>query len=355
MEKFFKDSNEIIYNNIILNFKNNRTKGKVMDKFDLIKKALKAEPTEKVPYAIWKHFPEYDKSPEGLLKAQMEFQTKFDSDIMKISISGRAFANDFGAELGGYDPDSGSRICVKYPIKRLEDWENVKTVDITTGEFGNQIIAMKLIHQQVNGKIPTMMTVFSPFMVASQIDPNMILHYREDPQLIGEQFKVVITAMTDFAKASLDAGADGLFLATQHFNNKLTENERMELEFVPMKSLIKKTVKKNNFLVLHLHGDDPDFNLATKLPINAINWHDQQTKPNLSEARKIFKGGLLGGLNAESWKDISNPEEVSSMISSIYKNFNSTGLILAPGCVIPQFVSDFIIEIAVNTIKNLKK
>ena len=44
-----------------------------MDKFNLIKKAFKAEPTEKVPYAIWKHFPEFDKIPEGLLKAQMKF------------------------------------------------------------------------------------------------------------------------------------------------------------------------------------------------------------------------------------------------------------------------------------------
>jgi len=326
-----------------------------MDKFDLIKKALKAEPTEKVPYAIWKHFPEFDKSPEGLLKAQMDFQNKFDSDIMKISISGRAFASDFGAELGGYDPDSGSRICMKYPIESLEDWENVKKVDVTRGEFGNQIKAMKLIHREVDGKVPTMMTVFSPFMVASQIDPNVISHYRKDPQLIGEQFKIIISAMTDFTKASLDAGADGIFLATQHLNNRLINEERMELEFKPMKSLIKKALKKNNFLVLHLHGDNPDYELATKLPINAINWHDQQTAPILSEARKIFKGGLLGGLNAESWKDISNPEDVSSLISSVYKNFKGSGLIIAPGCVIPQFVSDSIIETAVKTIKNLKK
>jgi len=326
-----------------------------MDKFDIIKKAFKAEPTERVPYAIWKHFPDFDKSPESLLKAQMDFQNKFDSDIMKISISGRAFASDFGAELGGYAPDSGSRICVKYPIEKIEDWENIKNIDINIGEFGNQIKAMKLLNRKIDGKVPTMMTVFSPFMVASQIDTNIILHYREDPQLVREQFKIIISAMTDFVKASIDAGANGIFLATQHFNNRLTYEERMELEFKPMKSLIKKSLKKNNFIVLHLHGDNPDYELATKLPINAINWHDQQTAPNLSEARNIFKGGLLGGLNAESWKDISNPEDVSSMITSVYKDFKDSGLIIAPGCVIPQFISDFIIERAVKTIKNLKK
>lgn len=326
-----------------------------MDKFDLIRTSLKAKPTEKVPYAVWKHFPEFDKTPEGLFEAQMNFQNKFDSDIIKISISGRAFASDFGAEIGGYDPVSGSRVGVKYPIETLEDWWNVKKINVTKGEFGKQITAMKLIHREVEGKIPTMMTVFSPLMVASEIDRNLVSHYRKNPHLVGEQLKIIINAMTDFTNLSLDAGADGIFLATQHFNNRLTDEERMELEFSPLKSLIKKTIKKNNFVVLHLHGDKPDFKLATKLPIDAINWHDQQTTPSLSEARKIFKGGLLGGLNTESWKDISNPLDVLPLIVSMYNSFEDSGLIISPGCVIPQFVSDPLIEAAVTTIKNLKK
>ncbi|MFW9824041.1 MAG: uroporphyrinogen decarboxylase family protein [Candidatus Thorarchaeota archaeon] len=324
-----------------------------MNKFELIEKAFKAEPTERVPYAIWKHFPELDKSPKGLSKAQIDFQNKFDSDIMKISISGRAFASDFGAELGDYDPNSGSRICVKYPIETIEDWENIENIDIHSNEFGNQIKALELIHREIEGKIPTMMTVFSPLMVASQIDPQIISHYRKDPKFISENFKVIIKAMTEFSKASLDAGADGIFLATQHFNNRLTDEERIELEYKPMKSLIEKTKKKKKFLVLHLHGDNPDFKLATELPIDAINWQDQQTSPNLSEARQIFKGGLLGGLNAESWKESSDFKEISSAISSVYADFKGLGLIIAPGCVIPQFVSDPLIEMVVKTIQNL--
>ncbi|MFX1305079.1 MAG: uroporphyrinogen decarboxylase family protein [Promethearchaeota archaeon] len=324
-----------------------------MDKFELIKKAFKAEITERVPYAIWKHFPEFDKTPEGLLKAQMDFQKKYDSDIMKISISGRAFASDFGAELGGYDPVSGSRICVKYPIKKIEDWRKIKNIEIESGEFGNQIKALKLLYQEIDGNVPIMMTVFSPLMVASQIDPNIILHFRKDPQQIKEHFKIIISTMINFTKASLEAGANGIFLATQHFNNRLTDEERLDLAFNPMESLIKNSLKRNNFLVLHLHGDNPDYNLATKLPIDAINWHDQQTSPSLSEARQVFKGGLLGGLNAESWKDISDPTEVSSMISSVYTKFKGLGLIIAPGCVIPQFVNDDIIAKAVKAIQNL--
>jgi len=325
-----------------------------MDKFNLIKQTFKAESTEKVPYAIWKHYPEFDKSPEELLKAQMRFQNAFDSDIMKISISSRAFASDFGVELGGYNPVSGSRISLKYPINKLEDWKNIKKIDVRNGEFGNQIKAMKLISREVEGKVPTMMTIFSPFLLASQLDRDIIIHYRKDPELIKEKLKILVSAVTDFTEASLDAGANGIFLGTQHFNNRLNNEERMVLEFNPMKTLITKTIKKYNFVVLHLHGDLPDFKLATKLRVDAINWHDQQTLPNLSNARKMFKGGLLGGLNTESWKGLTNLENVSALITSVYKKFRSKGLMIAPGCVIPQYVSNPIIETAVNTIKNLK-
>ncbi len=325
-----------------------------MDKFNLIKQTFKAESTEKVPYAIWKHYPEFDKSPEELLKAQMRFQNEFDSDIMKISISSRAFASDFGVELGGYNPVSGSRISMKYPIEKLEDWKNIKKNDVRNGEFGNQIKAMKLISREVEGKVPTMMTIFSPFLLASQIDKDIIIHYRKDPELIREKLEIIGSSMTDFTEASLDAGANGIFLATQHFNNSLNDEERNVLEFNPMKTLISKTIKKSNFVVLHLHGNLPDFELAAKLPVDAINWHDQQTLPSLSNARKMFKGGLLGGLNTESWKELNHPENVSVLITSVYKKFRSKGLMIAPGCVIPQYVSNNIIKTAVNTIKNLK-
>ncbi len=326
-----------------------------MDKFERINKAFRSETTDLVPYALWKHFPEYDKTPEGLFKAQMEFQNKFDSDIMKISIHGRTFVVDFGAELGGYNPDSGSRICIKQPIQDINDWETIEVVDPNSGELRKQIKAMELIGRETEGKIPTMMTVFSPFMVASQMDAKIIENYNQNPKLIKGQIKMLTSLLTDFVKGAIDAGANGIFLATQHFNNRLEMQARKELEFDPMESLITNGLKADNFCVIHLHGDNPDYELATELPhVSAINWHDQQTTPNLNEARKIHSGALLGGLNTEIWPQISNISEIGEKINAVYTDYNGKGLILSPGCVLPQQVSEEQIASAVKTIKNLK-
>ena len=326
-----------------------------MDKFERINKAFRSESTDFVPYALWKHFPEYDKSPEGLFKAQLEFQDKFDSDIMKIAIHGRTFVVDFGAELGGYNPDSGSRICIKQPIQDIDDWETIEVVDPNSGEFGKQIKAMELIGRETEGKIPTMMTVFSPFMVASQMDANIIEHYNINPKLIKGQIKMLTSLLTDFIKGAIDAGANGIFLATQHFNNRFEKQSRRELEFKPMESLIKNGLKADNFCVIHLHGDNPDYELALQLPnVAAINWHDQQTSPNLTEARGMFSGALLGGLNTEIWSQIPKLSEIGERIISVYNTFKGRGLILSPGCVVPQPVGEEQLTLAVKTIKNLK-
>ena len=326
-----------------------------LDKFERINKAFKSEPTDFVPYALWKHFPEYDKTPEGLFKAQMEFQKKFDSDIMKIAIHGRTFIVDFGAELGGYNPDSGSRICIRQPIQNINDWETIEAVDPNSGEFGKQIKAMELIGRETEGKIPTMMTVFSPFMVASQMDAKIIEHYNQNPNLIKGQINMLTSILTDFVKGAIDAGANGLFLATQHFNNRLEMQARKELEFNPMESLIKNGLKVDNFCVIHLHGDNPDYELASQLPhVTAINWHDQQTSPKLTEARKMFSGALLGGLNTEIWSQIPKLSEIGEKIVSVYNTFKGRGLILSPGCVVPQQIGEEQLTIAVKTIRNLK-
>ena len=322
-----------------------------IDKFSLIKATFKRQKTEKVPYALWKHFPEADKTSEGLAKAQLEFQHKFASDLMKISPHGSYCVVDFGGVLGDYRPISGSRICEKPPISSLSDWETLEPVDPNDGEFGAQVKAVELIFQQVENEIPTMMTIFSPFMVASKLDPFLLDHVSKDQQLLFDQITMLSKIMVEFASSVLDAGSDGLFIATQHFNAILPHDQLQDLEFQPIKSILNQIVKKSSFNVLHLHGEKPYFKLATQLPnVQAINWHDQQTPPSLLEARQEFSGGLLGGLDEMAVLRDDNHKKIQQSIQEVYNEFSDLGFIFAPGCVIPQDVPDDNLTIVTETI-----
>lgn len=324
------------------------------DKFSLLKAAFQREKTEKVPYALWKHFTEADKTPEGLAKAQLEFQEKYDSDFMKISPHGSYCVVDFGGILGDYRPISGSRICERPPIITLNDWESLEPVDPNDGEFGAQIRAVELIHREVENLVPTIMTIFSPFMVASKLDPSLLEHLHQDPDLIESQIKMLTKLMREFSESSLDAGSDGLFIATQHFNSQLKLDDIKSFEVEPIGHLIETAGRKSTITVLHLHGDKPYFRLATEFHnMHAINWHDQHTDPSLNEARKDFEGGLLGGLNEMGEFRSGSKDDVHKSIIDVYKKFDDRGLIFAPGCVLPLDIPDENIVQVVETIKSI--
>jgi len=325
-----------------------------IDKFSLIKATFNHEQTEKVPYSLWKHFVEADKTPEGLAQAQLDFQQKFDSDIMKISPHGSYCVVDFGGILGDYQPVSGSRICERAPILSLSDWETLEPVDPNEGEFGAQIKAVELIHQQVENEVPTMMTIFSPFMVASKLDPAILEHLFQDRKLLKEQINMLTRLMMEFTGAVLDAGTDGLFIATQHFNSSLPQEELQDFEFQPIKSILLEVTRKSTFNVLHLHGEKPYFRLATEFPnVQGINWHDQRTTPTLLEARQDFNGGLIGGLEEMNLLRTGSEKEIEQAILEIYRQFNDRGLIFAPGCVLSQDIPEGNLVQVIKTINTL--
>ncbi len=326
-----------------------------IDRFSLIKAALKHQKTEKVPYALWKHFPEADKTSEGLASAQLNFQQKFASDLMKISPHGSYCVVDFGGILGDYRPISGSRICDKPPISTLSDWESLEPVDPNDGEFGAQIKAVELIHRQVENEVPTMMTVFSPFMVASKLDPSLLDHLIQDRQLLINQISMLTKIVSEYASSALDAGSDGLFIATQHLNSLLPKDDIEDFEFKPMKSVIQHVVKKSDFNVLHLHGENPYFRWATQLPyIDGINWHDQRTSPSLLEAREDFHGALLGGLDEMNLLRNGTKEDIIQSIETIFNQFNDYGLIIAPGCVLTLDTPENNLLQVIKTINSLQ-
>jgi uroporphyrinogen decarboxylase len=46
---------------------------------------------------------------------------------------------------------------------------------------------------------------------------------------------------------------------------------------------------KHDFVLLHIHGVDTYFDLLTKYPVDAINWHDRRTVPSLAERAQNSK------------------------------------------------------------------
>jgi hypothetical protein len=69
-----------------------------MDKFAKIRATLRGEDLGELPVSLWHHFPVDDLHAERLVKKELAFQERFDSDFMKFSPSGAYPYIAFGAE-----------------------------------------------------------------------------------------------------------------------------------------------------------------------------------------------------------------------------------------------------------------
>ena len=90
--------------------------------------------------------------------------------------------------------------------------------------------------------------------------------------------------------------------------------------------------------MLHLHGQDVHFELVSELPFQIVNWHDRETYPSFTEARKLFKGVVCGGMRQGTlvYRDAAEvrKEAVDAIQQTEGRNF-----LLGTGCVVPIIAS----------------
>ncbi len=55
------------------------------------------QPLDRVPVALWRHFPVDDQEPESLARAVSDFQDQFDFDLIKITPASSFQIKDWGA------------------------------------------------------------------------------------------------------------------------------------------------------------------------------------------------------------------------------------------------------------------
>ncbi len=332
-----------------------------LDKFELLDLTFLGENNEELPVSFWKHFPEYDKTVEGLVKSHTNWLNKFNFDFLKFSPHGRFSVVDFGCRVGPYDPETGSRSCRECRIKRLDDWEEIAAVDGTDGEFGKQLKALEKTARIIGNKTPIFMTVFSPFMTASKMDPRIINHIQQNGELIYEGLKEIYATTLDYTEAALEQGAMGIFLATQHFSTQTLDSQALKrFEYDFLKKLLLSISRKAQYVILHLHGSNPAFEYALKLLFETrikkagINWHDRTTSPSMAEAAKKFAGGLIGGVDGSILKN-NNKDEIEMHLNELFtENFPRNQVIIAGGCVLPLSVTDEAIKSALSIAKNYK-
>ncbi len=329
-----------------------------MTKFELVRNAFLGNIDETVPFSLWRHHPEKDRTPQGLAEAEIDFHKRFDHDLMKISFHGRYPVVDWVCEVYYDGAISGSTTCKSCRVKEASDWEVLEEVDVNSGEFGRQIRAVELIHRYAQDRVPTMATIFDPPMIAEKLcEAPLADYFVSYPDLMERVLEMITRVMINFSKAALDAGADGLFIASQHSTKSAVSDDHYDRFILPcLTKMIDSVRGRADFIVLHLHAREPGerirFQKVVRDPgVTGINWEDHSAALNLRDGKRLFRKTVLGGLDQNNTLRTGTPDDVEAEITSTLQDAGLSGVIVAPGCVVTVDTPEENLQAVVDTVR----
>jgi uroporphyrinogen decarboxylase len=310
-----------------------------VDSRERVYAALRGEEVDRPPVALWRHFPESDQTAAGLARAVAEWQQHWDWDFVKVTPTSGYYFEDWGGTFV-YEPQGnahGTRTVLSRPVDSSEALTKLEPLDVHQGVYGRELQSLRELRKLLADGTPVLETIFSPLNVANSLMGSFLAEAMADhPTALHSALDVITGVTTEFALAALDAGADGLFFATQMAQPHLTTPEQFETWGVPYDLEVLNAVgDATDFLLLHIHGDDVYFDLLVpEYPADAVNWHTRIAGPSLAGAQSAFDGAVVGGLT-ETTLESGSPDQVRAQARDAVEQTGGRRVIVGAGCVTP--------------------
>lgn len=307
-----------------------------MNKRERLEKTIAGEPTDRVPVSLWRHFPGDDQRANDLAVATVEWQRRYDWDFVKVTPSSSFCLTDYGVQDRWVGSIEGTREYTRQVVHKSLEWTDLRPLDPGKGALARQIEALTLIRKELGDDVPVIQTIFSPLAQARHIaDPaTLIKHLRTAPDRLKTGLNTITDSTIRFIDSIRRSGIAGVYYAAQMGSyTDLTPQEYAEFGRPFDLQILKAIPKEWWFNMLHLHGDTPIFDLFMDYPVQALNWHDRETEPDLATGKRKFKGAVCGGLG--HWDAVHNgtPAEVRDQARNALEQTEGRRFILATGCV----------------------
>lgn len=307
-----------------------------------IRAALRGERVDRIPVALWRHFPGDDMHADKFAARIVEFQKQFDFDFVKVTPASGFRGEMYGATYVDGKNREGTRAYVTLPVQSLEDWDKIVPLDTSNPVFIREFTAVKLVRQAIGADTHILQTIFSPLSTAHNLAKDRVWNdLREHPDVLHRALRAITETTIRFAIANLRAGADAIFFATQSATAQAVTREEFR-EFgaaYDLQVLEGIRAAKADFVLLHIHGLDIYFDEVMHYPVQALNWHDRRTAPLLRAAREMLDAAgirktLVGGLDEYAVLADGSREQVIAQARDAIAQAGERGFILGAGCVI---------------------
>jgi uroporphyrinogen decarboxylase len=299
-----------------------------------LENVIAGETPDRIPVALWRHWPGDDQNAESLAAAHLKWQHDYDWDLLKVGPSSSYSVVDWGVRDRWVGHIEGTREYTHRPIQQPTDWQNLILLDPHQGMLATQLAALRLIGDELKGEVPFITTIFSPLSQAKHLadNPVMLSHLRSHPDAFRQGLEAITESTIRFIEAAKATGISGIYYAVQHARYPLMSPAEYEMWGRPYDLRILEAVSDLWLNVLHIHSSDIMFDELADYPAQIINWHDRETGLSLRQGLAKIKGAASGGVDHWTLHQES-PEQMLEEVEDAIAQTNGRRLLLGTGCV----------------------
>jgi uroporphyrinogen decarboxylase len=331
-----------------------RVEETMMTKRERVMAALRGEPVDQVPVSLWLHNFATENSAPGLTAETLRLARTFDWDFLKPQCRAQCFAEMWGLT---YRP-SGERATpytvTRVPFATAGDLAQLRPADPRSGALGEQLEALRAIRAAV-GDVPIVWTVFAPIMVLAYLleggrDRALALA-RSEPTLVEHALEVISESLAGYAWACLEAGADGLFYATNVATRDLLTGEECLRLHQRYDRRVLTAVEDAPFNVLHLCGAPIHLDEFVGYPVSAFSVALLPGNPSLREVHGRTGRAVVGGLPAKPAIAGLTTEDLADRARAAVREMHGRWLLVGPDCSVNPDTPDNLLHAAGRAVR----
>lgn len=330
-----------------------------MNKKERVRAALAGKDVDRVPIGFWGHDFLREWSAQDLAAFHAERYRAHDYDFIKLNPRATYFCEDWG---NTYDrPDSQRQPhLLDHAVKRVDQLAALPEIDPTTGAYGEQLEALRLLLTETGGEVDVVQTVFNPVSVAARLMGPEISTFRaaatSDPAAVHAGLATITRVLARYSQECVKAGASGIFFATTDWGTADNADEAFYREFGrPYDLQVLQAVRGAEFNILHVCRNHNFLKLLLDYPVAAFNW-DTHGDGNLSlaEAQQLTSKAVMGGIDRHALVTATDPAQLAAQAAEALRATGGRRVLLAPGCSIAPESQDANIKAAMDAARGAR-
>lgn len=307
-----------------------------MNKVERVQAVLQGRKPDRPPVSFWHHFGAEQVSGQPAIDAHLGHLEKYDLDFLKVM-------NDTG-----YPRDSGV-------VQNVADLRKLQVHSPGAAAFADQLVVIAGLAMRLKGRVLMTTTIFNSWAVLRGLleppkaqhgppvmspgldvrDQRLALLLQNDRQAVGDALRKIGESLAAFARACIEAGADGIFLSVRDDWVDTDSNH-----FGTYDELVAGTDRRilqaasaGTFNMLHACGKPLNFDRFANYPnVHVLNWADRAAGPSIAEVCDHLRPEIAAGVDNLGTLVRGSPQDVRNEVRDALVQAGDRPILVAPGC-----------------------